>query len=515
MHLRDYVRFARRWVPPALVLAILFGGLTYALTARLIHKQYVSSVMMEVELGTPTNGTIDPNSAAAYATTESTVANQPNMVRQAKAQAALTVPPADSAQGVDNVTCAPMGNTTLFSCSVTSRSPVFAAAVANDLARVFIATENAWQESRYSQVLRYIQDQIARAKRSGNTTAVNVLEPIYPQVQLALAQQSNLARLVTPAAVPTAPSGPHPLLNAGIAFALIALVVLSLGRVVASFDDSVQGEDEIKALTGLPIVGLIPTVGELRGKPLSGKTLQVRESPHSPGAEAYRATRTGIAFATAGKQASVLLFTSAVPGEGKSTVALNVAASFADAGKRVILVDLDLWHRAISRVFDPAGRGVTNLLIEDHPHPSSYLVPSGVPNLQILPTGPIPPNLAELLGSARMAWIMQELRAMADLVVVDSPALLAVTDGAIAATLCDEVVLVVRPNSSRRRSVVRAIEMLRLAGVSVVGVVVNSFGKRDADSYFDYRASARQGRRESAGSADRGAMAASTEAAER
>jgi non-specific protein-tyrosine kinase len=454
---------------------------------------------MEVQLGLPTSGTIDPNLATNYAVTEAAIANQPNTVHEAVVQAARGVPAAESRHGIDNVSCSPRGTTALFSCSVTARSPLFAAAVANQLAKVFIATENAWQQSRYAQVIKYIKEQIAKARDSGNSSALRVLEPIYPQVQLTAAQESNLARLITPAAVPNSPASPHPLLNAVIAFVLILVLVLGLGRLADMFDDSIQGEYELKTLTGIPIIGFIPAIGALRGKPLSRSTLVMHDSPQSRTAEAFRAARTGIAFATAGKPPHAMLFSSALPGEGKSTVAANVAVSFAEAGKSVVLLDLDLWHHSVSTIFDIPEVGVTDLLIADNPDPAPYLVSSGIPNLRILPTGSIPPNPAQMIGSPRMEWIMRRLKGLADLIVVDSPALLTVADAAVAAALCDEVILIVRPERSKRRSVLRAVEMLQSAGVQIAGLVVNSVGKWDTGrpvdvhSFVEYRANSSSG----------------------
>jgi protein-tyrosine kinase len=484
MEIHDYIRIGRRWLPRALFLSLIFGALTYVLTNAAIHKQYVSTVTMEVQLGLPTSGSQDPNAASLYAATEAAIANQGRIVGQAAAQATHVVPAQDSRLGIEGVSCSPQGTTALFSCSVTSRSPAFAAAVANGLARAFISSENAWQQSRYTQVINYMKQQIATARRTHNNSALQVLGPLYPQVQLDAAQQANLARLVTPAGIPSAPSSPHPLLNALVAFTLILFLVMSAGTVADRLDDSVRGEDELKALTRLPILGLIPTISGMQDRALTRKTLVVSDSPRSPVGEPYRATRTSIVFSTVDRPIETLLFASAIPDEGKSTVALNVAAAFAEAGKTVILLDLDLWHRSISKVFEAPDYGVTNLLITGHADLSSYLLPSGIPNLSILPTGPIPPNPAELIGSRRMSAIMSELKGMADLIVVDSPALLAVSDAAVVATLCDTVVLVVRPSSSQRRSLMRAVDMLQSGGISIAGLVVNSYGKSDTGSYY-------------------------------
>jgi capsular exopolysaccharide synthesis family protein len=276
-------------------------------------------------------------------------------------------------------------------------------------------------------------------------------------------------------------------LNAALACVLALFLVLGVGTLADRLDDSIRSEDELTALTGLPVLGMIPYIRSLRNKNPSEKTMMVVGGSHqrSPVAEAFRATRTGIAFSGVNHPWQTLLVASPLPSEGKSTIALNVAAALAEAGKSVILVDLDLWHRSISRIFDAPNAGLTNLLLQPYQDPRVYFRPTQERNLSVLPSGPLPPNPAELIGSPAMADLMKKLRGLADCIIVDSPALLAVADAAVVAALCDAAVLVVKPGTSKRRSVQRAIERLRSVNVKLIGVVVNSFGRRDR-GYYDY-----------------------------
>jgi capsular exopolysaccharide synthesis family protein len=182
----------------------------------------------------------------------------------------------------------------------------------------------------------------------------------------------------------------------------------------------------------------------------------------------------------------VLLVTSTFEGEGKSTVAANLAAAFAEEGKSVVLVDLDLRRPCLSKLFDVPTTGLTNLLLDHNADPEAFLIPTSVANLRVLPSGPIPPNPAPLVSSLRMRHLVDRLRSSADLVILDSPPLLAVTDPVIAGALADGAVVVVRLDRVHRRSLQRAVETLRSRGVDIVGLVVNSLARGHTSAYYAY-----------------------------
>jgi capsular exopolysaccharide synthesis family protein len=233
-------------------------------------------------------------------------------------------------------------------------------------------------------------------------------------------------------------------------------------------------------------LGSIPYIAALKSKPKSASTLVSVNEPRSSAAEAFRVVRTNVAFAHLDSPLRTLLVTSAVEAEGKSTVASNIAITFAEAGKRTILVDLDLRRPSIAAIFGKPTMGLTNVLLQQNADVESFLSPTPVPNLRVLATGPLPPNPSELLTSQRMAHVMEELNAIADLVVVDSPPLLALADAAIAARLCDGAILVTRPDRIKRRLVKRARELIEGAGIPVTGVVVNSAKAGTSGYYYGY-----------------------------
>lgn len=492
MQLGDYVRIARRWLLIAMFLAGAAGAGSYLLTKIALKPLYTSKVTMEVQLGLATSqssGSIDPSYSTQFAQTEAELAGQYPNVNQALAQAELAarVHPSLSEEKTikHNVSCSASALTALFSCSVSAHSATFAAQVANALSAVFLRSEQQWEQSRYSSVLKRISAEEKQAIQAGNRTQYDALVRLEASARQAAAQQAAIARVVAPAIPPTGPSSPHPLLNGALACALVFLLVMGGGIIADKLDDSIRGEEELKSLTRLPLLGSIPALKPLRNKQPAPGSLVVVEAPRSPAAEAFRLTRTGISFSRIDDPPRVLLVTSAVQSEGKSTVAANLAVSFAEAGKSVVFVDLDLRRPSVAKIFDVPDVGLTNLLLDERANPSSYLLPTWVPNLHVLPSGPLPPNPAELISSQRMTRVMDHLKTEADLVIVDSPPVFAVADAVTATTLCDSVVLVVRLDRVKRRMLQRVLETLGSVGATPVGLVVNSLA-RPAHSYYTY-----------------------------
>ncbi len=205
-------------------------------------------------------------------------------------------------------------------------------------------------------------------------------------------------------------------------------------------------------------------------------------------AEAYRSLRTSIEFASVDAPVRTLLVTSAIPGEGKTTTAANVAVVFAQAGRRTILLDADFRKPGVHRIFDlPNSEGLSNLLRSDGTLIDQVAQPTEQPGLRIVTTGPLPPNPAELLGSQRMRTILGRLREAADLVVIDSPPLQAVTDAVLLSAATDGTLLVIDAGRTHRGAVQRGRESLAQAGAHVLGVVLNRLPERASGRYqYDY-----------------------------
>ena len=213
--------------------------------------------------------------------------------------------------------------------------------------------------------------------------------------------------------------------------------------------------------------------------------LIVHEQPKSPIAEAYRTLRTNIQYAKVDGELKVLLFTSAGPGEGKSTVAANTAIALAQAGQKVILVDCDLRKPVQHHVFHLNKKGLTNCLVGESPA-IDLLQETEIENLRVLTSGPIPPNPAELLGSSRMEQTVNALKEIADYIVLDCPPVVAVTDASVLSRRADGVILVLDANQVRPEMAQKAIELLENAQANILGTILNRAEIEAEHSYYYY-----------------------------
>jgi capsular exopolysaccharide synthesis family protein len=196
-------------------------------------------------------------------------------------------------------------------------------------------------------------------------------------------------------------------------------------------------------------------------------------NPRSAAAEAYRTLRTNIQLSSIDSPVRALLVTSASADEGKSTTLANLAVAFAQAGQRVVIVDSDLRRPSLHTIFGVANeRGLISMLLEDDaPAP---LVDTAVPGLRLLPSGPIPPNPSELLGSKRVEQAIERLRADADLLLFDAPPVLAVSDAAVLSRRVDAALLIVSAGRTKRDHANRAKQQLERAGARLLGVVLTN-----------------------------------------
>ncbi len=197
--------------------------------------------------------------------------------------------------------------------------------------------------------------------------------------------------------------------------------------------------------------------------------------PRSPISEAYRTLRTNLDFASLDQALKTLVVTSAGVGEGKSTTLANLAVVSAQAGRRVVLVDADLRRPTLHQVFGLGNEtGLTTMMMEDAALASPPLQATGIEGLAVLPSGPLPPNPAELMGSRRMEEVITTLAEQADQVFFDTPPVVAVTDAAVLATKVDGVLLVVSAGKTRREYARTAVQRLEQINARLVGTVLTN-----------------------------------------
>lgn len=209
-------------------------------------------------------------------------------------------------------------------------------------------------------------------------------------------------------------------------------------------------------------------------------------SPRSPISEQYRTVRTNLQFASVDEEVRSIMLTSAGPAEGKSMTTANLAVVYAQQGKRVLLIDADLRKPTVHYTFRLDNlKGLSNVLVGDLSL-NEAVVPSDVDNLDIISCGPIPPNPSELLGSKRMQHMIREARETYDIVIFDTPPVLAVTDATILSNYVDGSILVVRSKKTEFEAAQKAIEALESVNAKVLGTVLNDREKKEANYYYYY-----------------------------
>lgn len=317
---------------------------------------------------------------------------------------------------------------------------------------------------------------LANAVAESMTTYVERLEtPAGGRVPLAK------LTVITPASESDSPISPKTERNTalGLVIGLLAGLAVVFGR--DRYNNKVRNEEELAEVTDAPVLAAVPSDELLKKQGLinfgSGATLA---------AEAYRKLRTNLSFTSVDNPSRRIVVTSALAAEGKTTTAMNLAAALAETGKRVVLVDADLRRPQVyHRTGGMGDIGLTNYLKGDGSM-ADLLQPSEVSGLQILASGPQPPNPAELLGSKKAGQGIENLSAMFDYVIIDSPPLLPVTDAAVLAQWADGVVLVARANQSRIPDVAACIEQLEAVQAKLIGVVLTDVPTRGGAYKYGY-----------------------------
>jgi len=313
--------------------------------------------------------------------------------------------------------------------------------------------------------------------------------------------RSNNFRIVDVARVPAAPSEPNLPRNLAFALALGLTTGIGLAFVLEGLDNTVRTPDQAEAISTLPSLGMIPLGSRSRAELPNGKRLALAaskeavelvtlERPKSQMAESYRALRTSLLLTSLGRPPQMILVTSALPGEGKSTTSLNAAIVLAQKGARVLLMDTDLRRPTLHKTLGMGPRDGLSNVLTGSASLAEAIVPSGLlPNLALLPAGTPPPNPAELLASSQMQELLVQLRGQFDHIVMDTPPALSVTDAVILSTLVDRVILVIRSGQTTKQALRRARDILLQVNAHVCGVLLNAVDLDSPDyyNYYEYR----------------------------
>lgn len=284
------------------------------------------------------------------------------------------------------------------------------------------------------------------------------------------------AQLLDPGKVPGSPFEPNLRRSGLLGLAIGLMLGFGMALLLDYLDNRVRTKENLEGASGdLPVVGLIPTLPGWRDTKVT--RVASIEEPTSGTAEAYRTLRTSIQFLGLDQSLRTLQVTSPASREGKTTTLVNLAVALARAGRRVVVVDCDLRRPRVHQFFGlNSDVGFTSVLLGDVPLSGALQDVPNVEGLRILASGPVPANPSELLAGERTIEILTALQADADVVLIDSPPVLPVSDATVLATRVDGTLMVATANLTRRRQLARALELLRQVEAVVVGTVLNRAG---------------------------------------
>ena len=352
---------------------------------------------------------------------------------------------------------------------------------------------------------KLVEYNILKREAEANKTLYDGLLTKLKEANISVGLKSSNIRLVDPAMIPSYPARPAKARNLALAFLVGLIGGVGLALLREYLDNTVKSPDDVETLARLPSLAVVP---QFAGSSTNGKRngvlpgvngsngvdkrieLVAQHLPKSQMSEAFRALRTSILLSQADHPPQVILVTSALPREGKTTAAANLAVTLAQLGDKTVLVDADLRKPGVGRLLNLSGgkyaglssylAGASSLDLVTVPHPV-------IPNLAAIPTGPLPPNPADLLSSHKLSDAIAELRTKFKFVVIDSPPIMAATDAVILSVQTDGVLLVVRSGETPKEAFTRTRDLLTSVKCRLLGVVLNAVDSSAPDYYYSYR----------------------------
>ncbi len=515
--LKKYGTILWHWAWLIVLGTLLGAGIAY-LSSRLTTPVYAASTTLLVNEAPSSGRTADYTSILTSERLAQTYSAM--MTKQPVVKAALEDLHSDAAPETlpARISVNLVRDTQLMVLQVESEDPQLAMNLANAIPTAFSRQNAAVQTERYAdskanltKEIDALKEQIAAKQTEINAigTASNPTQEAdlarsqteltqlrqsltyllqsYENIRLAEAQSTSNIVVVEPATLPISPVRPRVVQNTLLGALLGLMLSIGLVFLIEYLDDRIRSPEQIDKVLKLPVVGLIAKMGN--GYHGTGKRqlIALRE-PRSPVVEAFRSLRTNIQFAGVDQPIRTLLVTSAGPSEGKTTVAANLAVVMAQAGHKVALIDCDLRRPTLHTQFNQVNRaGLTDVILRDPGQWSDLTLPSGVPNLSLLLSGLLPPNPSELLGSKRMHQLVDYLHQCNDVVIIDAPPLLPVTDALVLAPLTDGVLMVVDFGGTRIGEAIQGKAQLDQSGARILGVVMNKIPTGRRGYAYHYR----------------------------
>ena len=345
--------------------------------------------------------------------------------------------------------------------------------------------------------LRLLQQEI----ETKNGFLKNLIDQQRQNDVLAAGTDNNIsvAEIAIPSDVPVAPRRLTTVLSM---LFLSTLFGMGLALFLEYLDDTIRTTEEVESILQLPALAAIPRIDSIPKRKLllvgaseEGETkgvsdLLIHNDSRSSLAEAYRQLRTSILLSTAGRAPKTLLITSSLPAEGKTTTAVNTAISLAQTGAKVLIIDADMRRPRLHSIFNISNAGGLSTLLSTELTDKNLIEVISYDQeskLNLLTSGPVPPNPAELIGSEQMTNLLKKLQTHFTHIVVDSPPIASFTDGVLIASMVDGVILVVNSGRSSRQVVRRSKQLLQDIGVKIFGVVLNNVNLNSKDNYYYYQ----------------------------
>ena len=441
MELNEYLDILRRrWLDVVIIVLValaLASAVTFAMP-----KKYTASTRLFIAVAggqSVTDLAQGSNFAEKQMSSYAEVATSPRVLGPVIQQLGLRTTPKELSESVGATVPA---NTVILEISATDLDPTRAAQIANAVGRE----------------LAVAASELSPAKEDG-TKAV-------------------MATTIAESEVPDKASSPKIVQNLGVGLILGLLLGMGMAVLRHVLDTKIRNENDVGLVTGSPILGVVAYDQEV-----PSHHVILRDEPQAAPSEAVRRLRTNLQFIDVANRPKSIVVTSSIPAEGKTTIAINLAVSLADTGSRVILIDADLRRPSIAEYMGIEGQvGLTTVLI-GRADVKDVVQPFGTSSLDLLPAGQVPPNPSELLGSAAMASLLERLSNSYDMVLLDSPPLLPVTDAVVLSKMAGGAVVIVGADRIHRPQLQQSLDSLETAGAHLFGIVMNKIARRDAAAY--------------------------------
>jgi tyrosine-protein kinase len=500
--LRDYLAIlrARRWSIFLVVLVSAAGALAFSIRQTPAYRSETKILVEPVDLFPG----LDTTTPKINMETEQQLAQSPSVAVLAAAKLGTPLPPDDLLKHLSVKTAR---DTEILIIDYADPKAQRAQLAAQAFADAYLDFRKeraqgdlqAARDPLESRLNRLNQDLQRVNQQLRNTTNASEIDQLKAQAdslvgQIAVAQnrlnelipeeELRIGEVVAPADLPGSPASPNHMVNVSLALFVGLAAGVGLAFLRERLDERFRGMSDLEAHIGAPVLAAIPKSATWRNP--YQEILVSQRDPDSASVEAYRTLRAGLLFAASRTGAKVILVTSCHAGEGKTTTAANLAVAIAHTGKRVIVASADFRRPRLHRFFAVSdGAGLTGVLTGSVDL-AGALSRSGIPNLAVLPSGRPPAHPDGLLGTEAMTYVLEELRSIADIVLIDATPVLGVSDAFTIAPLTDGVLFVTDAEKTTRRSVGRARQQLDQVNAVIIGAVLNNSNQSSEQAYPYY-----------------------------